>query len=481
MKIELALYATGAKVSTVTLIREKETQKSRCFAFAKFVSLQDSKDWMEANFPTLVIDGIDVSVRFSRAAREQIEGWCCQNCDILNYSYRESCFKCRVPRNQASIAIGNHKISKRNGDMDVSDVPSVYLILRNLDRSLSEETLWKGLSKLEIDVQRVFMIRYKFNDAFCGYAILEFKDVDESAKALMKARTYPGKGFTLASRKVSVDYIHDGVLIPAYTESARWQFPTKTGYLVYWDPELYCSIYVPEGIDTDQFKPIEVYKKPKKEKRARSSNHIDVPASKKVATSLQRWNDAQKELKDNIPDLSEEEEKLLLHFVWKSALICVLCERKFQSWGHVVKHITQSIMHNNNLKNHELVSSAELLMHRVRQTESVDYRDRATERRIVPAASSDTIVEAKKSSQGSSFHSTSNVSMKMLNSMGWNKGSGLGTNENGIKEAIQPTMYLPGVGLGNKGSKIQINMTPVDRVKDRARSLYFQNDKNNNL
>ncbi|EPY50988.1 RNA-binding protein [Schizosaccharomyces cryophilus OY26] len=441
---------TGGDIDSIVLIRDKVTRESKCFSFVKFVSLTASKQWMEKYFPSIHIDDRDVSVRYSREAREEIDGWKCENCDSLNYSFRDACFKCKTLRS-------NVDNTERNGSNDVGDIPTFYLLLRNLDRCLNDLTLLKGIAKLECNVQRLFMIRQKKDDSFCGYAIIELPNVDEAAKTLTMARTFSGKAFTIASRKVLVDYIHEGVFVPAQGQIDTWKFPTKDGYRAYWDENLYCSTFVPDNVDQEQFKPIAKTQKQKKEKRLRT-NLVEPPTNKKIALTLARWQGAQRELTEDLPELTEEEEKFLLQYIWKSSLICVLCERKFNSWGHVLKHLTQSFLHQKNLKNSSLVTAAEGFMNRIREIERPDYRDRATERRAI--------------------HITDNTDFSkeptpLPDPYSRNRSLGNTSSETHSHESFEPTAYLPGVGLGTKNAKVKINMTPVDRVKTRARSLYF--------
>ncbi|WBW71474.1 RNA-binding protein Rbm10 [Schizosaccharomyces osmophilus] len=440
---------TGAEIDSIVLIRDKVTRESKRYSFVKFISLTSSKQWMERYFPSIHIDGRNISVRYSREAREEIDGWKCENCDLLNYSFRDACFKCKTLRSYVDN-------TERNGSNDAGDIPSLYLLLRNLDRSLTDLTLLKGLSRLECNVQRLFMIRRKKDNLFCSYAIIELSNVDEAAKTLTKARTFIGKPFTIASRKVFVDYIHEGVFVPAQGQVDDWKFPTKDGYRVYWDENLYCSIFIPENVDQEQFKPIEKALKQKKEKRARTTP-AEPPSNKKIALTLARWQGAQKELTEDVPELTEEEEKFLLQYIWKSSLICVLCERKFHSWGHILKHLTQSFLHQKNLKNNPLVNAADGFMKRIREIERPDYRDRATERRAIH------ITDNTDSLKEPNFSPLPDLSL------------GNKSTEVYSQESLEPTAYLPGVGLGTKNAKVKINMTPVDRVKTRARSLYFEN------
>ncbi|EPX74874.1 RNA-binding protein [Schizosaccharomyces octosporus yFS286] len=447
---------TGAEIDSIVLIRDKITRESKCYSFVKFISLTSSKVWMERNFPSVHIDGRDISVRYSREAREEIDGWKCENCDLLNYSFRDACFKCKTLRSYVDNTVGN-------GSNDAGDIPSLYLLLRNLDRSLTDHTLFKGLSKLECNVQRLFMVRQKKDNSFCGYAIIELVDVDETAKTLTKIRTLSGKHFTIASRKVFVDYIHEGVFIPAQQQDEDYKFPTKDGYRAYWDKNLYCSVFIPENVDQEQFKPIGKTLKQRREKRTRSTP-AEPPSNKKIALTLARWQGAQKELTEGVPELTEEEEKYLLRYVWKSMLICVLCERKFHSWGHVLKHLTQSSLHQKNLNSSPLVTAAESYMNRIRQIERHDYRDRATERRAIHITDD---AYSLKEPNFSSQPDQSPRSRPFKNKF----------TEEYSHESSEPTAYLPGVGLGTKNAKIKINMTPVDRVKTRARSLYFENPR----
>ncbi|EEB06470.2 RNA-binding protein [Schizosaccharomyces japonicus yFS275] len=416
---------------------------------------------MEENYSSFSVNGRNVIVKFSKEQRDPAEGWSCQNCGSKNYPRREFCFHCRVHRNQASLSLLPLR-NERKGDRDVSeDIPSVYMLIRNLDTSLNATVILKGLEKLLIPVQRLLMVRYKSNDAFCGFVFVEYANVDETAKALRNARTMPNRGFTISSRRVSATYIHPGVFVPAYGPSQQWMFPTRTGHVVYWDPELYCEVTIPEGISPDQFLPVAIpEQKSKKEKRKRDLSKLNPGPTKKVSMTLARWQGAQEELRDNIPSLTEEDEYVLMQYAWKSALVCVLCERRFRSWGHMVKHVTQSFMHNSKLHSKEAIDKATDLMRQVRQIEQEGgYRDRATERRRIVAFGGDQDddnLTAHEPLGATTMPSTSRT-----------------------EEDEGPTAYLPGSGLGHREGRFRMNMTPVGRVKDRARNLYFSSTSNN--
>lgn len=51
--------------------------ESRCFAFAKFISLEHSKQFIENNYPFLYIGNHRVRISYSKENKWDDDGWIC--------------------------------------------------------------------------------------------------------------------------------------------------------------------------------------------------------------------------------------------------------------------------------------------------------------------------------------------------------------------------------------------------------------------
>ena len=67
-----------------------------------------------------------------------------------------------------------------DGSGDVGDSPSQFLLVRNLDTMLQEETIAKGLARLESEPKRVLLIRDRKTNVSWGFAFVEYRDVSVS-------------------------------------------------------------------------------------------------------------------------------------------------------------------------------------------------------------------------------------------------------------------------------------------------------------
>ena len=67
-----------------------------------------------------------------------------------------------------------------DGTGDVGDSPTQFLLVRNLDTMLQEETIAKGLAKLEAIPKRVLLIRDRKTKLSWGFAFIEYQDVSVS-------------------------------------------------------------------------------------------------------------------------------------------------------------------------------------------------------------------------------------------------------------------------------------------------------------
>jgi len=163
-------------------------------------------------------------------------------------------------------------------------------------------------------------------------------------------------------------------------------------------------------------------------------------------------------------------------------LACLLCQRAFKSRDVLEKHCQKSDLHKKNVtdKKAEMGAAATSAQATTAMTfdgsssssamSSSQYRDRAKERRqkhgldpglrdTFPSGAKDETELKDEAEQKQRVPlDESNVGNRLLKSMGWSEGRGLGRNEQGIVNPIAADQRVQGVGLGATGSRTGISM-----------------------
>ncbi|CAG7915692.1 unnamed protein product [Penicillium olsonii] len=293
-ELRVAYHVEG--LEDVRVIRDRQTKLSRQLGFLRFPTIEQSREFVERNFPNIFFYGpsagpndrsTKVRIAYSREREERSrpkgEGdWTCRMCAISNYSTRGKCFKCNAPRPEmASSGLLGAPAPKvaNSGDNDAApeNQPSQFLLFRGLDHSVTEQLLGKGVAKLyrpsggnesapnnskkgskvasttgdsnlgarEGSIRRVLLVRdRKTNDSW-GYGFAEFAGVMDAQAAMTRLKSF--EKFTISSKPVMVSYIHAGVFIPVLNPSASsdgFTFsPLNNQFLklMYWDDEAYVT------------------------------------------------------------------------------------------------------------------------------------------------------------------------------------------------------------------------------------------------
>jgi len=135
----------------------------------------------------------------------------------------------------------------------------------------------------------------------------------------------------------------------------------------------------------------------------------------------------------------------------------LLCQRQFKSSEILQKHCDKSELHQTNVaaKMKELGQS----LPSTSNNDSLQYRDRAKERRqkfgIDPgvAEKSERAVEVEAKPREQVPLDDTNIGNRLLKSMGWSAGQGLGKSAQGIVNPISAEQRARGVGLGAAGAQ----------------------------
>ena len=68
-----------------------------------------------------------------------------------------------------------------DGSGDIGDTPTQFLLVRNLDTMLREETIATGMAKLEVIPKRVLLIKDRKTKVSWGFGFVEYQDVHVSS------------------------------------------------------------------------------------------------------------------------------------------------------------------------------------------------------------------------------------------------------------------------------------------------------------
>lgn len=297
---ELKQYHHVERLEDVRVIRDRQTKASRGFGFIRFPALEDSKAFVERNYPMIYLFGNGSSDNDDQAAKvriaysrerddrsrgEKAEGeWICKICTFVNFPGRTKCHRCQTPQidmatfNQAAAAKPQYMNS---GDSDASPngTPSQFLLIRNLEPTVTEDLLAKGVTKLykpgrrssppaataskknnakvasttgdanlgakEGSLRRILLVRDRRNNESWRYGFAEFATIEDAQAALTRYKSF--EKFTISSKPVTADYVHAGVFIPIFNtskETERFTFSplgSTATKLAYWDEDAWAS------------------------------------------------------------------------------------------------------------------------------------------------------------------------------------------------------------------------------------------------
>ncbi|KAJ6157707.1 hypothetical protein N7470_005299 [Penicillium chermesinum] len=249
------------ELDDLRIIRDRVTRVSKQLGFLRFRSLEESREFVERNHPSIYLYGptaqrsTKVRIAYCREKEDRTRprdepDWPCQNCGVSNYSTRQKCFRCHTYRPEEPPAgpfgMPPQKVVN-SGDNDVAldSQPSQFLLIRGLDGSVSEELLARGVAKLyrpaaesqeagsvtskkggkaasatgdanlgarEGSIRRVLLVRDRRLNESWRYGFAEFADITDAQAALARFNSF--ERFTISSRPVMISYIHAGVFVP---------------------------------------------------------------------------------------------------------------------------------------------------------------------------------------------------------------------------------------------------------------------------
>lgn len=230
----------------------------------------------------------------------------------------------------------------------------------------------------------------------------------------------------------------------------------------------------------------------KEEVRSRASEEPSTSSSSAVAHFAPR--------KPTLQDVRDAMERALYDEAKKT---CMLCKRAFSDVEILRKHVDKSELHRTNLEAKRIEWGRETAAKLEEDEESqtpdlpkIVYRDRAKERRRqfgldstgyafdvmgggAPGPSSQRSEEAiRRESEEASKRplDNSNIGNRLLKSMGWKEGQGVGKHGQGIVNPIQAERFVQGAGLGAAGSKMMHGAEASHKEKTRQALYSRYND-----
>ncbi|KAI8956508.1 hypothetical protein F5Y11DRAFT_176212 [Daldinia sp. FL1419] len=533
--------ATG--LVEIRIKSDDRTGNRRLYAFAEFRSDDDAIDFYERNYPTLDIANhhgppVRIPIDYSRERRHVAnpDDWKCTMCHFENFSRRATCKQCKAPRTSENTA--EMKLDGKSDECP-QQTPSPFIVIRELASSVTETTLANDIKKLYVTKEeepkqpsstpnklkstapvgntsglgaklgslvRVFVIRDKHSDISCNYGFAEFSTLDDARAAMAKYNAFPQ--FIVASKPVSIAFIHSGVFIPVLHplqgEDRRFTFTATHNQslrLVYWNSSVYANeftifnetLYEDKPSKTGQLKDDADRPSGKDSKKRKAEKDLTAPNGKKViamAPQLQMWANKHAELhgpKDTSNSAEAIETKApvtgsnaigpitlntpppkpmaFVSYADLDQMCCLLCRRKFKNEPSLRRHEQISDMHKSNLGNNAVTTKAVTDLKALGKEPSSNYRDRAKERRMahnqpskpkphLPRKHPQTTKDAGPAAEPPPAKPTVSKGAGLLAKMGWSTGEGLGTEGGGRTAIVETTAYTPGVGLGAEGGKL---------------------------
>uniref|UniRef100_A0A8C4ZVP0 RNA-binding protein 5-like n=1 Tax=Gadus morhua TaxID=8049 RepID=A0A8C4ZVP0_GADMO len=531
--IRLALEELqGPQPVDVRLMR-KRTGLSRGFAFVEFYHLQDASRWMENNQNKLVIHGKPVAMHYSNR-RQKFENWLCNSCGLYNFRKRLKCFRCGADKVDgecvgASGANESLHTGDYNGDSEFCWWSAI--ILRNIGPLTMVHAILNLLAPYaNLSSGNIRLIKDKQTGQNRGFAFVQLSSPLEASQLLtilqglqpplkLDGKTI-GVDYAKSARKDSAQpegvranalsvactaiaaaqwssshvrtehavfdtHIHPhsppvSAMVPDmstyqydeasgfyydpqsglyYDPSSQYFYNAQTQQYVYWDGDTQTYLPAPSATDApaDQASasgpaPSGPGPAPDTPSTREAREKKEKPKSKsaqQIAKDMQRWAKSMNKQKERggLGPARQEERK----------------ESAAADAGFTLFEKKEGARY----RRPSVTSFSPQLK----------YRDRAAERREKygvpepPAPKKKKSYEANYEQPTKDGLSSDHIGSKMLQAMGWQQGTGLGRNQQGITAPIAASLRTKGTGLGIKGSAYELSAS--DTYKDAVKKAMF--------
>ncbi|XP_010367702.1 RNA-binding protein 5 isoform X2 [Rhinopithecus roxellana] len=499
----LSPYASLA-VNNIRLIKDKQTQQNRGFAFVQLSSAMDASQLLQilqSLHPPLKIDGKTIGVDFAKSARKDL---------VLSDGNRVSAFSVASTAIAAAQWSSTQSQSGEGGSVDYSYLqPGQDGYAQYAQYSQDYQQFYQQQAGgLESDASSASGTAVTTTSAAV---------VSQSPQLYNQTANPPGSPYYYNS--LTQQYLYwDGekeTYVPAAESSSHQQTglpPAKEGKEKKEKPKSKTAQQIAKDMERwakslnkqkenfkNSFQPVSSLREEERRESAAADAGFALFEKKgalaerqQLIPELVRNGDEENPLKrglvaaysgdsDNEEELVErlesEEEKLA---DWKK-MACLLCRRQFPNKDALVRHQQLSDLHKQNMDiyRRSRLSEQELEALELRERE-MKYRDRAAERREKYGIPEPPEPKRKKQFDAGTVNyeqptkdgiDHSNIGNKMLQAMGWREGSGLGRKCQGITAPIEAQVRLKGAGLGAKGSAY--GLSGADSYKDAVRKAMF--------
>ncbi|XP_062970079.1 RNA-binding protein 5 isoform X2 [Cynocephalus volans] len=499
----LSPYASLA-VNNIRLIKDKQTQQNRGFAFVQLSSAMDASQLLQilqSLQPPLKIDGKIIGVDFAKSARKDL---------VLPDGNRVSAFSVASTAIAAAQWSSTQSQSGEGGSVD-------YSYLQSGQDGYAQYTQYSQDYQQFYQQQAGGLESDASSASGTAVTTTSAAVVSQSPQLYNQTSNPPGSPYYYNS--LTQQYLYwDGekeTYVPAAESSSHQQTglpPAKEGKEKKEKPKSKTAQQIAKDMERwakslnkqkenfkNSFQPVNSLREEERRESAAADAGFALFEKKgalaerqQLIPELVRNGDEENPLKrglvaaysgdsDNEEELVErlenEEEKLA---DWKK-MACLLCRRQFPNRDALVRHQQLSDLHKQNMDiyRRSRLSEQELEALELRERE-MKYRDRAAERREKYGIPEPPEPKRKKQFDAGSVNyeqptkdgiDHSNIGNKMLQAMGWREGSGLGRKCQGITAPIEAQVRLKGAGLGAKGSAY--GLSGADSYKDAVRKAMF--------
>jgi len=171
--------------------------------------MEAAEHYMEQHYPTVQIGPNKVKIAYSLGRGEEDNGWSCEKVTTYYFALEfvdlndsvpwsislDGRFVIVVDSPDLVFVVGEVDVNVdaapssppksltqkawvyNDGSGDVGDLPSQFLLFRNIDTMLQEEAIAMGLSGLGSQPKRILLIRDRKTNVSWGFGFVEFQDV----------------------------------------------------------------------------------------------------------------------------------------------------------------------------------------------------------------------------------------------------------------------------------------------------------------
>ncbi|NXD79914.1 RBM5 protein, partial [Halcyon senegalensis] len=527
----LSPYASLA-VNNIRLIKDKQTQQNRGFAFVQLSSAMDASQLLQilqSLQPPLKIDGKTIGVDFAKSARKDLllpDGNRVSAFSVASTAIAAAQWSSTQPQTGEGTTLDySYLQSGQDGYTQYAQYSQDYQqYYQNQGGVLDTDTATISGTPVTTTTAAVVSQSPQLYNQQTNSPDSPTQSAPPTTSA--QAQTAPPTGVVPGTKYAVPDtstyqydessgYYYDPVTGLYYDPNSQYYYNALTQQYLYWDGEKETYMPAAEGITYQQTATTTTTKEVKEKKEKPKSKTAqqwvdylwklyarlnlcvgrliavrgDVSATTLPFRLLKTWSAGQRRGlvaaysgdSDNDEDLLErmenEEEKLT---DWKK-MACLLCRRQFPNKDALIRHQQLSDLHKQNMDiyRRSKLSEQELEALELRERE-MKYRDRAAERREKYGIPEPPEPKRKKVYDAGTVNyeqptkdglDNSNIGNKMLQAMGWREGSGLGRKCQGITAPIEAQVRMRGAGLGAKGSSYGVST--ADSYKDAVRKAMF--------